>query len=155
MNLKEWRDFVKEAHGDQSYSGQSYITHCDAAANVAKRFGYNSSIIQAACLGHDLIEDTKVTKGLISQLVGSEVADIIDRVSDKGGGSRKDRHNATYPSIAQSSSAVLVKLCDRIANCETGGKSNMYKSEHLEFKRMLYKKGQFEHMWNHLDNLLK
>ena len=49
--------------------------------------------------------------------------------------SRIQKHEIQYPKIATDPFAVIVKLADRIANIETGGKIAMYKKEY-EFFRM-------------------
>lgn len=157
MEINQWRDFVIESFRkvNKTYNGQSYIVHCDAVAKVASKFGHSTFPIQAACLGHDLIEDTKVSRGLIAKIIGFKVAELIWLVTDKGGGNRESRHKATYPLLSKDNDAVIVKLSDRIANVETGGKIDMYRKEYPYFKEILYTQGKNDSMWKHLNNLLK
>ena len=62
----------------------------------------------------------------------------------------------TYPKIRASADAVRLKLADRIANVENGGKLvDMYRREYEDFRRALYTPGQADPMWAHLDELLK
>jgi (p)ppGpp synthase/HD superfamily hydrolase len=53
--------------------------------------------------------------------------------------SRKEKHEIQYPKIATDEGAVLVKLADRIANVETGGKIEMYRKEYEFFRKTIRK----------------
>jgi (p)ppGpp synthase/HD superfamily hydrolase len=51
--------------------------------------------------------------------------------------SRIQKHEIQYPKIATDPFAVIVKLADRIANIETGGKIEMYRKEYKFFRNTL------------------
>lgn len=96
--------------------------------------------IEMACYGHDLIEDTTVSFNDVKGKLGKRVADIIFDVSNELGRNRADRANKTYPKIQQNSDAIIVKLCDRIANTRysrtvmaTSTMYEKYVSEYSEF----------------------
>jgi hypothetical protein len=61
----------------------------------------------------------------------------------------------TYPKIRAVKGATRLKLADRIANVEQGGKLvDMYRKEYEDFKRNLFVTGENEDMWKHLDGLM-
>jgi (p)ppGpp synthase/HD superfamily hydrolase len=148
------RNFAIKHHGDQKYNEGPYVNHLDAVAQVAKRFGYGNQTVLACCSLHDVIEDTDATVEEVRSMFGTSIAMVVNAVSDPPGTNRKERKALAYPEIRKVPMAVCVKLCDRIANVEVGGKLNMYKSEYPEFKKALYKKGEYDNLWNHLDTLL-
>jgi hypothetical protein len=53
--------------------------------------------------------------------------------------------------------AIILKLADRIANIEHGGKIDMYRKEQIDFKGSLFLSTPLDArvMWDYLDNLLK
>jgi (p)ppGpp synthase/HD superfamily hydrolase len=150
------REFADRRHGEQEYNGQRYIVHCDAVLEVATRFGYgNDIVIVPSCILHDTIEDTDVTRYELAQEFGEDVARTVWLVTDKGTGlPRKERHVLTYPLIRGDFNATVVKVSDRIANCEVGSKNDMYRKEYEYFKNTLYIPDQIDEMWEHLDWLL-
>lgn len=153
---------VSEKHAGHVYgAARPYTYHLRAVRDNVLRFlpyipyGWNVNIMVLGAWGHDLIEDTDVTKEYLEQTFGVEVSDLIWFVTDEPGANRKERHIATYQKTRLSSGAVFLKLCDRIANIEAGGKTDMYRREHLDFKAALYKEGEFDVLWDHLDLILK
>jgi (p)ppGpp synthase/HD superfamily hydrolase len=96
-------------------------------------------VVQLACLGHDLIEDTRVSYNDVKKVLGVGAADIIYAVTNEKGKNRKERANDKYyKGIRNTPGAVFVKLCDRIANVQyskmTGSRMfEMYKKENDEF----------------------
>jgi hypothetical protein len=62
----------------------------------------------------------------------------------------------TLPKTASNPDAIIVKLTDRIANIEHGGKVEMYAKEYDEFKGALQltSPSSAADMWKYLDNLL-
>jgi (p)ppGpp synthase/HD superfamily hydrolase len=112
------------------------------------------AIVIAAWL-HDIIEDTGFTREEIEFHFGIEVSEIVWRVTDEEGANRTERHEKTYPKIRGSVWSVFLKLQDRISNIEAGGKSDMYLKEFPSFKAALYKAGEFDPIWEHLEIILK
>jgi len=111
-------------------------------------------MIEAAWL-HDVVEDTDTKLKEVEEMFGTEVSKLVSAVTNEPGPNRKTRAALTYPKIRETTGAVALKLADRIANVEAGGKLvDMYKKEYEDFKRALYTTGQYEGMWKHLDSLL-
>jgi len=106
-------------------------------------------VIEYACWGHDLLEDTRLSynqvRSTLDGFSGNEsyIADIIYALTNEKGKNRKERANAKYyEGIRNTPGAVFVKLCDRIANVRYSKmtKSKMfdkYASEQPEFEKML------------------
>ncbi len=118
-----------------------------------------------AVWGHDLIEDCRVSYNNVKEHLGEEAADIIYAVSNEKGKNRKERANSKYyKGIRETSGAVFVKLCDRIANVQYSKmtKSRMfevYKKENNHFIKELGWIGETTHpyykMFSYLQELFK
>lgn len=148
--------FATVKHGDQHYAGIPYTHHLQSVEYVLRRFGIESHEMLTAAWLHDVCEDCGVKKKEIKEMFGSEVAELVDAVTNVPGPNRKVRAALTYPKIRALPLAVTLKLADRIANVEHGGDLvEMYAKEYEDFKRALYTQGQNEEMWAHLDKLLK
>lgn len=155
LKLLTAKRFAIRAHGQQKYSVDfPYSFHLQQVENVLMTFGHFEEDIRIAAWLHDTLEDTEATYEEILTRFGEQVATLVACVTEPKGGNRAWRHAQTYPKIAANGQAVLLKLADRIANVEAGGKMDMYLKEHVEFKRALFKQGEHEEMWTYLDSLL-
>jgi (p)ppGpp synthase/HD superfamily hydrolase len=141
------RDFAEKAHREvnQLYGTQPYVVHLDAAESVGGRFAHLLPlekevfyIVRSAIYLHDIMEDCRVTYNDLKTEFGVRIADIVYAVTNEKGKTRKERANAKYyQGIRDTEFAVFVKLCDRIANVEAGGKLDMYRKEQKEFEEGL------------------
>lgn len=153
--------FAATKHGDQKYGPLPYTHHLAAVEAVLRRFGTMDSrcpvtvdMLEAAWL-HDVVEDTPTKLKEIEELFGETVASLVRAVTNEEGPNRKVRAALTYPKIRAMPGATTLKLADRIANVENGGKLvSMYAKELEDFKRNLYVPGENEEMWTHLEGLL-
>lgn len=161
MTNKERALMVAEkAHANQTYDIYPYIYHINQVVKIAEDFGYDESII-LACILHDTIEDTDLSYNDIKKAFGKEVAEIVYCVTDELGRNRKERKLLTYPKIKRNWKAVVVKICDRMANVIQSKNYNselfkMYKKEHDTFTSSL--KGEHTECiraWYQLNNLMK
>lgn len=157
--LRWARFFAAIKHGNQQYSGcLPYTHHLAAVEAVLRRFGVeDQNMLQASWL-HDIVEDTGTKLKEISEMFGDEVAELVGGVTNEPGANRKIRNALTYPKVRSTPGALRLKLADRIANVEQGGKLvEMYAKEYEDFKRSLYTPEQqhLQKMWDHLDGLLK
>lgn len=158
--IKRARELANRLHGQQKYGEFPYVVHLWDVANVARRFGFGGDVVVAACLLHDILEDTLMTYSQLLQEFGPDIADAVLAVTkDQSLPTRKEKNREVNARTAKSFIAIVIKLCDRIANCESGEKNNMYKKEHTEFKHTLMSEnlpGAFvlEPLWDHLDDLL-
>jgi guanosine-3',5'-bis(diphosphate) 3'-pyrophosphohydrolase len=149
-------------HAGQLYAGGlPYTHHLAAVEQVVRRFSDSRGtmapehLLVAAWL-HDVVEDTGTKVKEIEEMFGENVSQLVAAVTNEEGANRKIRTALTYPKIRKGGVwAVRLKLADRIANVETGGKLvSMYSKEHEDFRRALYTPGENEDMWTHLDGLL-
>ena len=73
---------VKMHDGQFRASGEPYITHPIAVANLLLDIGMDSATIAAALL-HDCIEDTSATSEEITCMFGSEVCMLVTAVTGR------------------------------------------------------------------------
>src|SRR4029079_16869969 len=77
-------EFAIEAHGEQKRaSGEAYVTHPIASAQILADLGIDPVAVQAALL-HDVPEDTEYSLSDIEERFGSEVAQLVDGVTKLG-----------------------------------------------------------------------
>lgn len=94
-----------------------YINHPIALANLLAQAGIEDPIVLVAALLHDTIEDTETTYDELEVEFGSEVASVVDEVTDDKSMLKAERKLAQIAHAAQiSSRAKLVKLADKICN---------------------------------------
>lgn len=73
--------FAEKAHeGQKRASGEPYITHCLAVAQILSELKVPPTVIVAGLL-HDTVEDTPVTLDDIRSQFGDEVAKLVDGVT--------------------------------------------------------------------------
>ncbi len=120
-------NFAKAAHrGVRRRSGELYIFHPIAVAQVVcEEMGMGSTTICAALL-HDVVEDTDYTREDIANLFGEKVANIVEGVTKVSGGIFGDRASMqaeTFKKILLTMSddirVILVKIADRLHNMRT------------------------------------
>jgi (p)ppGpp synthase/HD superfamily hydrolase len=118
----------------------------------------NKTIVQKGVLGHDLIEDARVSYNDIKELVGYEVAEIIFLCTENKGRNRLARKSKEfYEDLATNELAVFVKLCDIIANSTFSKQSgssmfSKYQSEWTKVKQILYT-DKYKEIFDELDKL--
>ena len=157
---KRASDFAKRAHTGQEYgTGAFHEKHLARVVATLRRFGVEDPVLLAAAWLHDAVEDTDVTDADIRREFGDEVGDLVWRLTDEAGENRKERHRLTHLKIRERPEAVRVKLADRIANVESSLEERthlrgMYRAEHPAFLEHLYRPGEWEEMWNHLNALI-
>lgn len=140
--IQKAKQFALKAHGEQKYGNLPYMVHLDAVNNIAQLHSLNESI-QAAAYLHDVIEDTYVTYEEIKSEFSKKIADLVWAVTSETGRNREERNRKTYKKISKSTDAILLKLCDRIANIENAIATNkddllhIYKKEHNEFYKAM------------------
>jgi (p)ppGpp synthase/HD superfamily hydrolase len=124
MDVSSFREFAKKAYDDAncSYDGQNYFAHVDMVAlNVINHMGIfrnteDANHTLAAAYGHDLIEDAKVSYNNIMEASNKDVADIILAVTDVNEANRLLRHLNTMGKTVKDYRAIILKLCDILAN---------------------------------------
>lgn len=156
-HYREARMVSIQAHGNQTYDDIfPYHKHLDDVVDVLKRFGFSGKYIIAGYL-HDIIEDTSLSYNKVKRYYGFEVAEMVYCVTDELGRDREEKKRKTLPKTAENPDAIILKLADRIANLEHGGKIDMYLGEYKHFKEMLYDNTPKDglKMWDTIERLLK
>ncbi|GAB1408810.1 bifunctional (p)ppGpp synthetase/guanosine-3',5'-bis(diphosphate) 3'-pyrophosphohydrolase [Thermomonas brevis] len=116
------------AHAGQTRkSGEPYITHPVAVAQVLAAQGLDVETLVAAIL-HDTIEDTPLGRGDIAAQFGETVADLVDGVTKLDKLQFADRQEANAESfrkmllaMSRDLRVILIKLADRLHNMRTLG----------------------------------
>ena len=109
-------NFAKQAHkGVRRLSGEPYIMHPIAVAQIAcQEVGLGSTSICAALL-HDVVEDTDYTTEDIENIFGAKIAQIVDGLTKISGGIFGEQ-----AMISASSSSRSVTAC---TTCEHWSRS--------------------------------
>ncbi|MDO7667953.1 MAG: HD domain-containing protein, partial [Pseudomonadota bacterium] len=120
--------FAEKSHvGQTRRSGEAYITHPLAVANVLAMMHMDHECIIAGLL-HDVIEDTEVSREALSEEFGEEVALLVDGVSKLAKAAFETQQHAQAESLrkmllamSQDIRVIIVKLADRLHNMRTLG----------------------------------
>jgi guanosine-3',5'-bis(diphosphate) 3'-pyrophosphohydrolase len=118
--------FSEAAHqGQYRASGEPYISHPLAVANILAQWHLDPQALTAALL-HDVMEDTSITKAEISKSFGKPVAELVDGVSklDKIEFETQEKAQAEnfrkmLLAMARDVRVILIKLADRLHNMRT------------------------------------
>lgn len=146
---------TKFVHCGQKHGERDYYEHLKDVHSVLLRFGYKDTDLIVAAYFHDAIEDQGIKPGLIESTFGTNVMNIVLRVTNEVGANRREKNLKTLPKIAECPQATCLKLADRIANVEADGSMKAkYREEYPHFKGVLKTRGAFTAMWDHLDKLL-
>jgi (p)ppGpp synthase/HD superfamily hydrolase len=121
-------DFAHQLHdGQMRASGEPYIVHPIAVADLLRDIGAGSSVIAAGFL-HDVVEDTQVTPEEIEAQFGAEVRALVEGVTKLGGihftnqtEAQAENLRRMFLAMASDIRVVLVKLADRLHNMRTLG----------------------------------
>lgn len=119
-------DYASRMHADQKRdSGEPYIIHPIAVANILLDLGLDCNTIAAALL-HDCIEDTPATEGDIRSKFGNEICSLVMGVTklDKITFKSKEEEQAEnfrrmFFAMAKDIRVILIKLADRLHNMRT------------------------------------
>ena len=118
--------FSEAAHSGQFRdSGDPYISHPLAVANILAQLHLDSQALTAALL-HDVMEDTSITKAEISRKFGKPVADLVDGVSkldhiefETHEEAQAENFRKMLLAMARDVRVMLIKLADRLHNMRT------------------------------------
>ena len=120
-------NFARQAHkGVRRLSGEPYIMHPIAVAQIAcEEMGLGSTSICAALL-HDVVEDTDYTVEDIENIFGPKIAQIVDGLTKISGGIFGDQASAQAENfkkllltMSDDIRVILIKICDRLHNMRT------------------------------------
>ena len=120
-------NFARQAHkGVRRLSGEPYIMHPIAVAQIAcEEIGLGSTSICAALL-HDVVEDTDYTTEDLENIFGPKIAQIVDGLTKISGGifgeqasAQAENFKKLLLTMSDDIRVILIKICDRLHNMRT------------------------------------
>ena len=120
-------NFARQAHkGVRRLSGEPYIMHPIAVAQIAcSEVGLGSTSICAALL-HDVVEDTDYTVEDIENIFGAKIAQIVDGLTKISGGifgeqasAQAENFKKLLLTMSDDIRVIIIKICDRLHNMRT------------------------------------
>ncbi|WP_172829676.1 RelA/SpoT family protein [Microterricola viridarii] len=117
---------AERAHsGQKRRSGEPYITHPLAVAQILADLGIGSKTVAAALL-HDTVEDTEYTLEQLRADFGDEIAMLVDGVTklDKvkyGDSTQAETVRKMIVAMSKDIRVLIIKLADRLHNARTWG----------------------------------
>lgn len=117
-------EVAERAHkGQLRKSGDAYITHPVAVAEILLDFGLDANSIAAALL-HDTVEDTSYSQESLRKDFGAEVASLVDGVTklDRltyGPTAEAETVRKMVVAMAKDIRVLVIKLADRLHNART------------------------------------
>ena len=116
---------INAHEGQLRRTGEPYVTHPIAVADITADLGLDEPTIAAALL-HDAVEDTGVTTEWLANEFGPQVAAVVDGVTklDRLEFDSKEAQQAAtirkmFIAMAQDWRVLLIKLADRLHNMRT------------------------------------
>jgi len=120
-------NFARQAHkGVRRLSGEPYIMHPIAVAQIAcSEIGLGSTSICSALL-HDVVEDTDYTVEDIENIFGPKIAQIVDGLTKISGGifgeqasAQAENFKKLLLTMSEDIRVILIKIADRLHNMRT------------------------------------
>lgn len=117
---------AERAHSGQlRKSGEPYITHPVAVAQILADLGIGAKTLAAALL-HDTVEDTEYTLDMVRADFGDEIAMLVDGVTklDKlkyGDSAQAETVRKMVVAMSKDIRVLVIKLADRLHNARTWG----------------------------------
>lgn len=160
-------DFAQSQHAAQTYSllKLPYFYHLKKTEEVIDQFASEMPAekiitLKISALLHDILEDTNVTIEMLKNEFGTEISDIISKVTKINEVNTADYEIAYYTQIAQNPLAVITKIADKCANTEHTIKnfSEWHAKRIIEghevFKNLAYPTIGCQGLKNYLDKLV-
>jgi GTP pyrophosphokinase len=122
--LQRAYEVAEQRHADQlRHSGDPYITHPLAVANILAELGMDTTTLIAALL-HDTVEDTGYTLEALTAEFGTEVGHLVDGVTklDKvtlGNAAEGETIRKMIIAMARDPRVLVIKVADRLHNMRT------------------------------------
>jgi GTP diphosphokinase / guanosine-3',5'-bis(diphosphate) 3'-diphosphatase len=124
--LERVYEVADRAHeGQRRASGESYIAHPLAVADILADLEMDSATIAAALL-HDVVEDTVITNEEVAEQFGAEIATLVDGVTKLTRIPYQSKEDAQvenlrkmFLAMARDIRVIIIKLADRLHNMRT------------------------------------
>jgi GTP pyrophosphokinase len=119
-------EVADRAHdGQRRASGESYIAHPLAVADILADLEMDRATIAAAIL-HDVVEDTVITNEEVAEQFGAEIATLVDGVTKLTRIPYQSKEDAQvenlrkmFMAMAKDIRVIIIKLADRLHNMRT------------------------------------
>lgn len=128
--------------GQTRSSGEPYINHPVAVANILLELGMDTDTLCAALL-HDVVEDTDATLDDVKKRFGADVASLVDGVTklEKIPAFSHEQQQAENVmkillAMSQDIRVMIIKLCDRLHNMRTLQYRPMHKQRKTALETM-------------------
>ncbi len=112
-------------HGQLRKSGEPYIIHPLAVAEIVADLGLDVDSVVAALL-HDCLEDTNATHEEVAKKFGATVAELVEGVTKltkmqyvSKEEEQMENLRKMFMAMAQDIRVILIKVCDRLHNMRT------------------------------------
>ncbi|HKG19932.1 MAG TPA: bifunctional (p)ppGpp synthetase/guanosine-3',5'-bis(diphosphate) 3'-pyrophosphohydrolase [Candidatus Limnocylindrales bacterium] len=136
-------DLAVEAHSTQvRASGEPYVTHPIASAQILADLGIDPVAVTAALL-HDVPEDTEYSLADVEEGFGPEVVHLVDGVTKLSKFSthsheqqQAENIRKMFLAMAEDIRVVLIKLADRLHNMRTLGALKTEKQQRIARQTM-------------------
>ena len=138
-------EYASQLHeGQYRRSGEEYICHPIAVAQICANLGYDTDSICAALL-HDVVEDCpdKTNLDEVKKLFGDSIASLVDGLTKLKAihFSSKDEETVQnlrkmFFAMSDDTRVMLIKLCDRLHNMRTIGAMTEEKKREIGLETM-------------------
>lgn len=143
QKVKEAYHFSDEMHlGQMRHSGEAYISHPIAVAEICADWKLDAQAIMAALL-HDVMEDQDVKKDELIERFGAPVAALVDGLSklekiefQSKVEAQAENFRKMLLAMARDVRVILIKLADRLHNMSTLGVMKSDKKQRIARETM-------------------
>jgi len=119
LDLLVW---ASAEHGTQPYGRNHYWIHLVAVLCVALDAGVGDWDTLAACICHDLLEDTQISPQLLEEMTNERVRHLVEQVTfDPKMPKAEQMRDLIKRAETMTPRAAVVKCCDTLANIQSLG----------------------------------
>jgi (p)ppGpp synthase/HD superfamily hydrolase len=175
-DFKIIEDYARRCYNEANctYGNGDYFIHINMVVHNINKYstvfkhGVDFITTFGAGFVHDCIEDAKQTYNDITEICGTEVADITLGVTDVPAKNRLMKHLLTMGKTVRDYRAIVLKMCDILANATfaKNTQSSMYKKyvNEYQYRKPIFKAAldwykselnfeELDKLWKELDEV--